>query len=453
MRDTIATDGRARVMAGSTRWESEPAPPTGSQLSHSEKTTISTRPVQKIGIDRPNSDASRATASKTEFGQTAETTPAATPTAAAIRSAAVASCSVAGHASASSAATGRFCWIERPRSPRARRPTYSRYRTANGLSRPRCSRSAATASLVACSPSISVTASPGSRSIVSMTTNTTPSRTGTANRRRRTTNVSIRRAPHVTSSLLDPGLPERQVVLDGVDLEALHAGPRGDDLLRRVDRDPHHLLGDDVLHLGVELLALGLVQAAARLLDERIDPRVRVARRIPARRRHLLAVEQRVERVVRVGVGGHPAQREHVVVERVGAHLLEYRRPLEHLHAGLDADLLEHRLDRLGDLAVLRIASARGEPREREPLPALLHDPIRTRREARLREQRLGLRAIERIEAIELHVLVAEHAGGEHAERRPRRALHDGVQDGLTIDGVQQRLPHAHGIERRHARV
>src|SRR2546422_5130313 len=201
MRDTIATDGRARVMAGSTRWESEPAPPTGSQLSHSEKTTISTRPVQKIGIDRPNSDASRATASKTELGQTAETTPAATPTAAAIRSAAVASCSVAGHASASSAATGRFCWIERPRSPRARRPTYSRYRTANGLSRPRCSRSAATASLVACSPSISVTASPGSKSIVNMTTNTTPSRTGTASRRRRTTNVSIRRyrgAPRVS---------------------------------------------------------------------------------------------------------------------------------------------------------------------------------------------------------------------------------------------------------------
>ena len=201
MRDTIATDGRARVMAGSTRWESEPAPPTGSQLSHSEKTTISTRPVQKIGIDRPNSDASRATASKTELGQTAETTPAATPTAAAIRSAAVASCSVAGHASASSAATGRFCWIERPRSPRARRPTYSRYRTANGLSRPRCSRSAATASLVACSPSISVTASPGSKSIVSMTTNTTPSSTGTANNRRRTTNVSIREdrgAPRVS---------------------------------------------------------------------------------------------------------------------------------------------------------------------------------------------------------------------------------------------------------------
>src|SRR5207247_2610401 len=76
------------------------------------------------------------------------------------------------------------------------------------LSRPRCSRSAATASLVACSPSISVTASPGSRSIVSMTTKTTPSRTGTASRRRRTTNVSIRRnrgAPRVARGAPNAG--------------------------------------------------------------------------------------------------------------------------------------------------------------------------------------------------------------------------------------------------------
>ena len=123
MRAIIATDGSASVTAGSTRWASEPAPPTGSQLSHSEKTTISTRPVQKIGIESPNSEPSRASASKSEFGHTAEATPAAMPTTAAITSAATVSSRVAGHASASSAATGRFCWIERPRSPRATRPT------------------------------------------------------------------------------------------------------------------------------------------------------------------------------------------------------------------------------------------------------------------------------------------------------------------------------------------
>src|SRR5262245_65995473 len=106
MRAIIATDGSARVTAGKTRWVSDPAPPTGSQLSHSENTTISTSPVQKIGIDRPNSEARRATASKNELGHTAETMPAAMPTRVATRSAAAVSSKVAGQASDSSAATG-----------------------------------------------------------------------------------------------------------------------------------------------------------------------------------------------------------------------------------------------------------------------------------------------------------------------------------------------------------
>src|SRR5215510_5943989 len=114
-----------------------------------------------------------------------------------------------------------------------------------------------------------VTASPGKRSIVNMTTKTTPSRTGTARRRRRSTKVSIRRLRRARL-LVEPGLPEGQIVLDGVDGEALDAGARDDDLLRRVHRDPHHLLGQDVLHLAVELLALRLVVAAARLLDQRV---------------------------------------------------------------------------------------------------------------------------------------------------------------------------------------
>src|SRR5258705_13640786 len=150
-----------------------------------------------------------------------------------------------------------------------------------------------------------VTASPGRRSIVSMTTNTTPSSPGTARRRRRTTKVTIRRLPR-PRLLVQPGLPEGQVVLDGVDGEALHADAGDDDLLGRVDRDPHHLPGEDVLHLAVELLALGLVQAPARLLDEGVHPGVRVARRVPAGRGHALGMEERVERVVRVGVRGHP---------------------------------------------------------------------------------------------------------------------------------------------------
>src|SRR6185369_3523611 len=115
---------------------------------------------------------------------------------------------------------------------------------------------------------------PGSRSTVSMTTNTTPSSTGTARRRRRTMKVSIRRLPDARL-LVEPGLPEGEVVLYGVDVEALHVGACDDDLLRGVHGNPHHLLGEDVLHLAVELLALGLVEAAPRLLDERVDARVR----------------------------------------------------------------------------------------------------------------------------------------------------------------------------------
>src|SRR5262245_51247485 len=132
-----------------------------------------------------------------------------------------------------------------------------------------------------------VTASPGSRSMVSMTTTTTPSNTGRARRRRRSTKVSIR-GPRPARLSLDRGLPEGQVVLDGVDGEALHVGAGDDDLLRRVHGDPHHLPGQDVLHLAVEFLAFGLVETAARLLDQGVDPWVDVARRVPARRRHLL---------------------------------------------------------------------------------------------------------------------------------------------------------------------
>src|SRR5713101_2656578 len=69
MRAIIATDGSASVTAGSTRCAGEPAPPTGSQLSQSEKTTISTSPVQKIGIESPKSEPRRASASKREVGR------------------------------------------------------------------------------------------------------------------------------------------------------------------------------------------------------------------------------------------------------------------------------------------------------------------------------------------------------------------------------------------------
>src|SRR5713226_6810961 len=131
------------------------------------------------------------------------------------------------------------------------------------------------------------TASPGISSTVSMTTKTTPSSTGTASSRRRATNVSTAAG----ALLVEPDLPEPEVVLHRVHREALHAGPGHHDLLRVVHRDPHHLPGEDVLDLAVELLALGLVEAPPRLLHERVHPRVGIARGVPAGGRDLLAVE------------------------------------------------------------------------------------------------------------------------------------------------------------------
>src|SRR5262249_54269601 len=107
------------------------------------------------------------------------------------------------------------------------------------------------------------------------------------------------------------------------------------------------------------------------------------------------------------------------MVERVAPDLLEHRGPLEDLHLGPAADLLEHGLHGPGDLAVLGIAAARGEPRERQLLTALLHHAVGAGRPAGLRQQRFRLGAIEWIEAVELHVLVAEHAPGAAAARPP----------------------------------
>ena len=126
MRAIIAMDGRASVTAGRTRCSGDPTPPTGRIGSQNAKTTMRTRPVQNTGIDSPKSEESRDSASKSELGHTAETIPVATPTTAASRSAATVSWSVAGHASPSSSTTGRFCWMDRPRSPVT---TCPRYRT------------------------------------------------------------------------------------------------------------------------------------------------------------------------------------------------------------------------------------------------------------------------------------------------------------------------------------
>src|SRR4029079_9739390 len=105
------------------------------------------------------------------------------------------------------------------------------------------------------------TASPGIRSTVSMTTNTTPSSTGTASSSRRATKVSTAVPPVL---LVEPGLSQPEVVLDGVDGEALDPRPRHHDLLGVVDRDPHHLAGQDAMRLTALILALAPPAAETR---------------------------------------------------------------------------------------------------------------------------------------------------------------------------------------------
>src|SRR5207247_8867658 len=89
--------------------------------------------------------------------------------------------------------------------------------------------------------------------------------------------------------------------------------------------------------------ALALVQAAPRLLDERVDARVRVARGVPAAGRELPRMEERVEGGVRVGAARHPAEREEVEGERVAAEVREGRGPIAPLHLRVDADVPQHR--------------------------------------------------------------------------------------------------------------
>src|SRR5262245_27379153 len=145
------------------------------------------------------------------------------------------------------------------------------------------------------------TGSPGIRSMVSMTTKITPSSTGMVSTRRRTMKISMgqagaggrrrgdrptpegraaRRRPAPSgaspappraareSLLVDPGLPEAEVVLDRVDDVALDVGPGDHDLLGVVDRDPERLLREDVLYLAVDLLPLRLVQAPPARLQQ-----------------------------------------------------------------------------------------------------------------------------------------------------------------------------------------
>ena len=54
----IAVEADPSARAGSTSWDSEPAPELGSQPSVTENSSISIRPSQNTGIDTPISEIS-----------------------------------------------------------------------------------------------------------------------------------------------------------------------------------------------------------------------------------------------------------------------------------------------------------------------------------------------------------------------------------------------------------
>ena len=104
-------------------------PEAGTQPSQSAKITISTMPSQKTGMLAPKSEATALSRSSSEFGRMADAMPSARPPAVESTSAAPVSTSVALKRPSTSFSTGRFIQIERPRSPRATRPSQWTYCT------------------------------------------------------------------------------------------------------------------------------------------------------------------------------------------------------------------------------------------------------------------------------------------------------------------------------------
>ena len=123
------------VTAGMTRWGRSPPPVAGNQPRCSEKTKISRRPSQKLGIDTPSSATTIAPTSSQELRPSAATRPSGTPRPIATSMLARASWAVLPTFSAISVATGRRLRIEVPRSPRRALPTKRPYCTRIGSSR------------------------------------------------------------------------------------------------------------------------------------------------------------------------------------------------------------------------------------------------------------------------------------------------------------------------------
>src|SRR5579864_159777 len=172
---------RRKPVTGGTPIVGSICPDVGSRRASTAKKRISKRPNQNAGMLAPSSELDSTARSIHERGRSALARPIGTAISTAITIVAAVSSIVAGSASAISAATGR-CWtIDVPRSPCASWAKNSASCTCSGWSRwSSCCTARIVAALVAVSPSMIWTGSPGKRCSEKNASTATPSATGTA---------------------------------------------------------------------------------------------------------------------------------------------------------------------------------------------------------------------------------------------------------------------------------
>src|SRR5258708_3905613 len=234
-------------------------------------------------------------------------------------------------------------WLEIPKSPRTMWPSQIAYCSGIGRSRPISWRIASTSASVAFGGSDMPSGSAGMSRSTTNTSAETTSRIGiaAASRRRRMLNaVSVR----LSSSLQRIALRQRPAIRIRRELEPVLVGDRFDPLEQR---DAVALLHRVGMQIAVTRLALRLVG-----LDQQLAHALAEVGALVGREDRL-----RVEQVaaIHLGIAGGVAPLIHGRFRQLsGAQQLLVLGHLHDFEVGLDADLLPHLGDRLGDLEVIR---------------------------------------------------------------------------------------------------
>src|SRR6476620_2843339 len=250
-----------------------------------------------------------------------------------------ASSTVAGNSVANSCATLSCVVSDVPRSPRSTWPTYDRYWTGSGRSRPNsCSRRERRAGSIPRSPEIFSTGSPGIRWISANASSVTPRNVGTTSARRLSRKASIAGA---CGSRCESDVVE-EVMRRRIHPVAPHFLAQRVEAHRMRDRYPRRLVLDDRLRLLVELRTIGLVRPLRCLDDQVFERLVAPARDIPSAL-HRFATEERNEEVVGIAIVARPAEHHRRLLACLAA--LAILGPLVSDELRVHADLFPVRLD------------------------------------------------------------------------------------------------------------